>query len=250
MRTTEVAGQASRHRGFTLIELLVVIIIVGILASLIMPTLRGAKEAAHSVVCKNSLRQRMLGVQFFVNDFGKYPFDLSEAKEHVGTETRWDFCPTVEHETRLIETCGVPFSPYGSDYLYNSAGTEHSAWFFHGPNSEGYLGLGGCQSSRLPESRVVSPAAMIAATHAVRFNMFGIRSLPLGFGGAALYGHYKLDGRPLHVGGENAVFVDGHIESKDSDRLERIGMSFKPTDADARRWNHDNQPHPETWEAN
>lgn len=42
--------------GFTLIELLVVIAIISLLVSILLPSLRQAKEQAKTVVCKTDMR--------------------------------------------------------------------------------------------------------------------------------------------------------------------------------------------------
>ena len=49
----------NRQRGFTLVELLVVIAIIGLLISVLLPALKGSREAARQTVCISNVRQIM-----------------------------------------------------------------------------------------------------------------------------------------------------------------------------------------------
>jgi len=58
-----------RKRVFTLIELLVVIAIIAILAALLLPSLKRAKDMAKGSACLSNLRQCYLPVQMYSYDF-------------------------------------------------------------------------------------------------------------------------------------------------------------------------------------
>jgi len=247
-----------RRRGFTLIELLVVMAILGILGSLVVPSLSRAKATAESTCCRNNLRQHALALNMYLHDSGgKYPLGYQAfgySSPYITSRQGVQFCSAAKRFNESMLTAGDRRSAPTCGYEFNSEGT---GWARLDGVRECYLGLGGSFKDvpgrvpvwmALPESAVRMPSDMIALIHVVNTGSgCASYSARMGFGWPGVPENPRT-GAPLHRGGENAAFCDGHVESENSDRIQRWSSSvFKADVAHARRWNHDNQPHQETW---
>ena len=77
-----------RSSAFTLLELLVVVVIVGVMASLVLPALIKAREQGRSVACRSNMRQITLGFYLYADDNESY---LPWAATHSDRNLSGDF---------------------------------------------------------------------------------------------------------------------------------------------------------------
>jgi len=99
--------------GFTLIELMVVIVILGILATIIMPKILDRPEQARRMKAKVQIRNFQSALALFKTDTGRFP-TTSEGLEALVNN------PAVQgwKQGGYIEGGKVPLDPWGNPYIY------------------------------------------------------------------------------------------------------------------------------------
>jgi prepilin-type N-terminal cleavage/methylation domain-containing protein/prepilin-type processing-associated H-X9-DG protein len=83
--TSEFSMNRTTQKGFTLIELLVVIAIISILATILFPVFATAREKARQTSCSSNLKQFMLGISMYSQDYDEGMPIAWKTKGQIGT---------------------------------------------------------------------------------------------------------------------------------------------------------------------
>lgn len=75
-------------RGFTLVELLVVVSIIALLVSILLPSMRRARDQAKLVKCQSNLRSINQALLSYVAEYDSYPIVLTYGSNHC----IWSWC--------------------------------------------------------------------------------------------------------------------------------------------------------------
>lgn len=109
-------GDKSRRAGFTLMELLVVLVIIGLLAALVGPSLYQRIKPAKRAAASSQIQSFMTALDNFYIDVGRYPTTregLGALREEPAGVDGWRG-PYLKQE--------VPTDPWGNPYQYRQPG--------------------------------------------------------------------------------------------------------------------------------
>ncbi|MCE2744563.1 MAG: type II secretion system major pseudopilin GspG [Burkholderiales bacterium] len=108
-----------QNKGFTLIEIMVVVVILGILATLVVPKIMGRPDEARVVAAKQDIASVMQALNLYRLDNSRYPTTEQGLQALVSP-------PTTEPVPRNYKQGGylsrLPVDPWGNSYQFLSPG--------------------------------------------------------------------------------------------------------------------------------
>jgi len=245
--------------GFTLIELLVVIAIIAILASILFPVFAQAREKARQTSCLSNVKQIALAMNMYAQDSdetyppGRYRFNNNDAwtwDHYIGPYAQksgavvygqgnnpYLFCPsdtTVRNGTSNPRSYAIPMS---------GVANADMAWkgeTYSGSNNEFYI----TEGRALAEFQ--APASTILVAEApLRDNRIGnntdfrvISPGPVPGNSVSTQSRDLPGNKPLHSGGWNYAFADGHAKwFRPEQTVRTAGLTYSTSFLNANRFN-------------
>jgi prepilin-type N-terminal cleavage/methylation domain-containing protein len=235
MRSKDEAALAVRRSGFTLIELLVVIAIIAILAAILFPVFAKAREKGRQAACFSNLRQMGLVMMQYLEDYdGIYP--------HFSTATMPDRATIYSVKYGIY----YMFEPYMKNYRILRCPTTYDqniiSYFVNGYGSWTLCGWESINTSA-NSANVVTPSQVVAM-----FDVTRDPSVTSYYPWGSAFNSFRSDffNPPLHLGGMNFCFAEGHAHFYKTDHIgSSLGMTYVTMQIS---FNRDYNPgKPSTW---
>lgn len=118
-----------KRLGFTLIELLIVIVILGLLASLVAPTMFSKVSSSQRNTAAAQMQMLQTSLDTYRLDMGDYPESLQELRQ--SDKPGWDgpYIPKA-----------VPMDPWGNPYIYRTPGDNGAPFYLASGGKDGQPG--------------------------------------------------------------------------------------------------------------
>lgn len=226
-------GTAARRAtaAFTLIELLVVIAIIAILSAIIFPVFAQAREKARQSACQSNLKQLGLAAAQYAQDYDETlpinPYRL--VSSDVNSTVTWDIMLGPYIKAGIAKT-GTETQGTNPDGSYTAAAFANGSPFFHCPSDSivrGGTGAGWKPRSYswntgpsgdtavaqgIPLAQVPAVTAVILIAENPKSNNITNFNSFWNVGDPGVQVSTVPGGRPIHGGGWNYLFVDGHVK--------------------------------------
>ena len=133
-RGSDQQRKRSGQDGFTLIEIMVVILILGLLATIVVQSLRGATDKAKRVKAQADIAEIKTGLDRFYLDSGSYPTSDQGLQALVSPPSNGKV-PANYESGGYIQS--VPKDPWGNPYFYQSDGNSYVLKSYGADGAEG-----------------------------------------------------------------------------------------------------------------
>jgi len=123
------------HRAFTLIEILVVVAIIALLVSILLPSLKAAREQARRAVCLSNEHQMGVGFSTYVSEFRHYlplrdwfTYYIKKTQRRSGTWVNVPINYGALYGKYVGKDLHIFYCPGNMLYIYEHP--EYGAWSF------------------------------------------------------------------------------------------------------------------------
>lgn len=224
--------------GFTLIELLVVIAILAVLVSLLLPSLKKAKDLARATQCAVNMRSVNLAVQSYAMEWDWFPVADHDWIKRLAASKYFESDSAVSY-TPLRRSGAKYYCPsYRTQTWWPGHGSEHilsyalPAWAQHWGNSNAFPIGGVSQMGDVTKrNQMVWRKAQDMPRPAETVTLLEFKSpqQPWIYPNDASSHSRYLAVSTVHVGKANFAFGDGRVESRSPQWFDTITEADRAT---------------------
>ena len=233
-------------KGFTLIELLVVIAIIAILAAILFPVFAQAREKARAASCLSNCKQVGTAIQLYTDDYD----ETLPGSNDVDRAETWpsglnNMCPDGPSAISYM------LFPYCKNYgVFNCPSCGKTTWYYSETNRtypiHNKMWNGVVLHSGSSTETTWGPIAMAQITRSSEIILFVERKnndvwqrfamIPVSWGFWGTGWTYEDMYKPIHNGGENLTYIDGHAKYSKFEAITLDMFGLKANNGNNTKW--------------